>query len=90
MADRNFEAERKAVVIINGSAMSSKRVTKELELTEEIKQIKIPRRPIWNEEDTKESLDRKEKDAFLTWRREIARYLSFKRYFRVVKFCFWI
>ena len=34
--------------------------------------ILIPRRPVWTEETTKEELDRAEKDAFLTWRRELA------------------
>lgn len=39
------------------------------ELTQD---ILIPRRPVWTEETTKEELDRAEKDAFLTWRRELA------------------
>ena len=34
--------------------------------------IAIPRRPIWDENTTKEQLDRAEKDAFLDWRRILA------------------
>ena len=34
--------------------------------------LKIPRRPVWNEETTPAELDRMEKDGFLKWRRELA------------------
>ena len=36
--------------------------------------ILIPRRPVWTSDMTKEQLDRGEKDAFLTWRRELAEF----------------
>ncbi len=36
------------------------------------KHLKIPRKPAWNREMTGEEVDRREKDAFLAWRRDIA------------------
>ena len=41
-------------------------------MSEQTQDILIPRTPVWTEETTKEELDRAEKDAFLTWRRELA------------------
>ncbi len=34
--------------------------------------LKVPRRPKWDKTTTKEELDRREKDSFLDWRRQIA------------------
>lgn len=36
------------------------------------KQLKIPRKPSWNRQMSAEDVDRREKDSFLQWRREIA------------------
>lgn len=37
-------------------------------------ELKVPRRPSWDATTTAEELNRKEKESFLEWRRDIARY----------------
>jgi large subunit GTPase 1 len=34
--------------------------------------LRVPRRPAWKKDMTKDALDRQEKDAFIEWRRGLA------------------
>jgi large subunit GTPase 1 len=72
MADRKFEGERNAVVIIGGDNRFGESVDTSVPIPEDIQDIPIPRRPEWTEDDTAESLDAKEKASFLEWRRGLA------------------
>lgn len=40
-------------------------------------EMKVPRRPHWDATTTPEELNRREKESFMNWRRDIAMYVSF-------------
>lgn len=74
MANKEFEVEHP-----EHHQMKIIDTTVDVDYTETIRQmseirqdILIPRRPLWDENTTKEQLDRAEKDTFLIWRRELA------------------
>lgn len=50
------------------------------------KHLKIPRKPAWNRDMTGEEVDRREKDAFLAWRRDIAGMESANQSLKVTPF----
>lgn len=43
--------------------------------------LTVPRRPEWDEFTTAAELDRKEKDSFLDWRRQLAEYANLSHQF---------
>jgi hypothetical protein len=76
MADREFMAEKQHVVILEKHSFvntleEANRQREKLEL-ELGNRLTIPRRPPWNENTTKEELDRTERHSFLEWRRSLA------------------
>ncbi|KIM47835.1 hypothetical protein M413DRAFT_439514 [Hebeloma cylindrosporum] len=81
LAGTEFTAERRNVKIIqqttsssqNPHLLSEQQEIKILKKHQENKQrLRVPRRPAWIKSMTNAELDRKEKDAFLEWRRGLA------------------
>lgn len=81
MADQDFTAERRNVTVITAPGMKRHNpylLTEEEEEDIREKQdsnrgrLRVPRRPKWTINQTKEELDRSEKDSFLEWRRNLA------------------
>ena len=75
LAQKEFEVERPEHHQLKIIEPSRKDFAQTIQEMSKLPQdILIPRRPIWTAETTKEELDRGEKDAFLTWRRELAEF----------------
>lgn len=75
LANKQFEVEHPAHHDMLVKYASHKDYTETIrEMSKLPQDILIPRRPIWTDDTTKEELDRGEKDAFLSWRRELAEY----------------
>ncbi|KDN53307.1 P-loop containing nucleoside triphosphate hydrolase protein [Tilletiaria anomala UBC 951] len=83
MADTDFTAERRNVTVISAQAGLQNKHNPYLltgEEEEEVRKkhkqnrqkLRVPRRPKWSSESTKDQLDRTEKDSFLEWRRSLA------------------
>lgn len=81
LAGTEFTAERRNIKVIQQSTGSShnphiltdeeeEKVLRKHE--ENKKRLRVPRRPLWNKSMTSIDLDRREKDAFLDWRRGLA------------------
>eukprot|EP01029_Cantina_marsupialis_P009276 TRINITY_DN2164_c0_g1_i5.p1 TRINITY_DN2164_c0_g1~~TRINITY_DN2164_c0_g1_i5.p1 ORF type:complete len:559 (-),score=126.53 TRINITY_DN2164_c0_g1_i5:495-2111(-) len=71
LADRNFESEKSNTVLIDDNHVE---VIKKIENEDHTNfdNIRIPRRPSWDETTTKEELHKSERESFLSWRRNIA------------------
>lgn len=83
MADRQFSTERNNITVVEDSMIggtsaalgraSAVGEAGKSEGTEvSVENLKIPRRPAWDKTTTKEQLDKAEREAFLSWRRNIA------------------
>ena len=77
LSDRDFTAERRAVVVSMGDGTEGEVPTtskEELRAAEELHadQLKVPRRPPWTKEMHAEELDANERRHFLEWRRALA------------------
>ncbi|KAL4069761.1 hypothetical protein V8B97DRAFT_2024463 [Scleroderma yunnanense] len=82
LAGMEFTAERRNIKIIQSPSTSSQnpyllsdqeeRSTR-LRHQENVSRLRVPRRPSWTKSITTAQLDRQEKDAFLEWRRGLAR-----------------
>ncbi|OWF46782.1 large subunit GTPase 1 homolog [Mizuhopecten yessoensis] len=78
LAGTEFTAEKQNITFVDRNQPSGLLSAEEQKEIEELQQkhrnvLKIPRRPAWNSTTTPEELDRQEKDAFLEWRRSLAR-----------------
>ena len=88
LAEREFLAERSNVTFVGESDAANATARRSTAATSApagalspaaagahvaAKQLQIPRRPAWSDEMPAEELHRREKEAFLEWRREIAR-----------------
>ncbi|KAK7579639.1 hypothetical protein V9T40_000268 [Parthenolecanium corni] len=77
LAGTEFAAEKLNVTFVNprsGVGLLSSDEAKEIEKSQEKYKdlLKIPRRPKWDSNTTAEELQSKEKESFLTWRRNLA------------------
>ena len=77
LANSEFQAEKLNIVFVNPLANVGLLTKEEREALEKSHQehqgdLRIPRRPQWNEETTREELDSLEKEKFLEWRRQLA------------------
>ena len=73
MADAEFQKEKMNTVFVNPLLDLEKKSDEMQQLqNENIDKLKIPRRPQWSKEMTKEDLDKLENDEFLNWRRNLA------------------
>eukprot|EP01088_Endostelium_zonatum_P018734 TRINITY_DN6111_c0_g1_i2.p1 TRINITY_DN6111_c0_g1~~TRINITY_DN6111_c0_g1_i2.p1 ORF type:complete len:403 (-),score=163.77 TRINITY_DN6111_c0_g1_i2:96-1280(-) len=75
LADREFEVEKQNVVVLKkDSFMIRTEPTAEQKamMLKEWNKLKIPRRPEWSYSDSAEEIDKKERDSFLQWRRQLA------------------
>ena len=73
LAGRDFTAEREnaRVIFPGATCVSDKKITASDEL--KMKMLPIPTRPPWTKEMSAQQVDSNEKEAFLQWRRELAR-----------------
>lgn len=73
---REFTADREKLLVIDSTITSVRQDVDEdvVNLSQEwIQVVKIPRRPPWTSDETPEELDKREKAAFVNWRRSLAR-----------------
>ena len=76
LSEQSFESERGQVIVMNlDQAVQAEEVPYDEEILD-YQDLPIPRRPLWDEDTTPEVLDRQERDAFLAWRRDLARVES--------------
>ncbi len=74
MKEQTFTANKKqSVIMVGGSAVVAVQEKRNLEELE-YENIRIPRRPKWDFTMEAEELQRLERDAFLDWRRNLAKY----------------
>lgn len=74
VAERDFAAEREAKLVVDagkGFVLDKAEATEE-EKARVQKLLKMPERPHWMPNDTPDDLDRREREAFVNWRRELA------------------
>ena len=77
LSDRDFTAERRAVVVSMGEGTEGEvpqSTKEELEIAKELHadELKVPRRPPWTKSMHAEELDANERRHFLEWRRALA------------------
>ena len=72
LSDRDFTAERQNARVVMSGPTCITQDSKE-QLPEDLRQLPIPMRPSWNKKMRKEQVEANEKEAFLEWRRELAR-----------------
>ncbi len=73
MKEQDFTAQRANVIMVGGATVvqvQAKSAKEQLEY----EHIRIPRRPQWEHGMTAEELTRRERESFLEWRRELAKY----------------
>eukprot|EP00960_Hanusia_phi_P009103 263112-Hanusia_phi.AAC.5 len=72
LSDRDFTAERQNARVVMTGPTCITQDSKE-KLPDDQRQLPIPMRPAWSKKMRKEQVDANEKEAFLEWRRELAR-----------------
>jgi large subunit GTPase 1 len=83
MANREFASEKEQVVVLDATAYAATEFIDGAQVTTlrgrgqvsshfAFQELSVPRRPEWDETTTPAELDRREKEAFLDWRRAIA------------------
>lgn len=73
MAERQFESHREHEITIIDPNSESYQASIRPPANFAFESLMVPRRPAWTPETSKEELDRLERDAFLNWRRGIAK-----------------
>jgi len=70
LADREFASEKEQFIILDENAQQVQ--FDEASTKFDFAELSVPRRPKWDETTTPEELEKKENEAFLSWRRSIA------------------
>jgi large subunit GTPase 1 len=73
-AERDFSAEREAKLVVDAGKgfVLDKVEASEEEKAKVQKLLRMPERPHWQPKDTPDDLDRREREAFIMWRRDLA------------------
>ncbi|KAG9415906.1 large subunit GTPase 1 [Aphanomyces cochlioides] len=73
LANREFVAEKERVVVLEANGMPTLATFNASELPEmDFTEMKVPRRPHWDETTSAAELNLRERESFLNWRRDIA------------------
>lgn len=98
LGERDFDVQKANTVILDGETGEEVHIDSHDNRIHSIKQgqqeepafafeqMSVPRRPKWDENTTREDLDKKEREAFIEWRREIARLEEQKQGLKVTPF----
>jgi large subunit GTPase 1 len=76
LAEKEFSAEKQNAVVITTQGYQNQLIEPDIDRynSGEWNYLPIPRRPSWDETTTAEELHQDEKQTFLQWRRDLARY----------------